>query len=109
MKQAKKSFGRGEQIAAAVRQFVAEIIRDNYSDLGITIVDAKSSGGLQFVRLFYQGQEQDLKKITGAVRYELAHRMNQKYVPELEFVYDETIETSQKIEALLSAAEKSYK
>ena len=85
----------------AVRQFVAEIVRDMFPELGITIVDAKSSGGLQFVRILYQGAPQDFGKIKGQIRYELARRMNQKYVPELEFVYDDTLETANRIETLL--------
>lgn len=85
----------------AVRQYVAEIIRDQFPDIGVTIVDAKSGRGLQFVRVFYQGKEQSFDKITGRIRYELAHRMNQKYVPELDFVYDATLESADRIENLL--------
>ena len=84
-----------------VRQFVAEIIRDMFPELGVTIVDAKSGGGLQFVRIFYQGTPQDFGKIKRQIRYELAHRMNQKYVPELDFVYDDTLESGDRIENLL--------
>jgi ribosome-binding factor A len=82
MKQ-KHSYPRVAQVASVVRQFVAEIIRDNFPDLGITIVDAKSGDGLQFVRIFYQGDKVDFTKIAPQIRYELAHRMNQKYVPNL--------------------------
>jgi ribosome-binding factor A len=81
---------------------VAEIVRDQFSRLGITIVDAESHGNLQFVRLFYQGKKTDFSKIKNQIRYELAHRMNQKHVPELDFVYDDTLETSSRIENLLN-------
>ena len=92
---------RGDKISATVRQFVAEIIRDMFPELGVTVVGAESHGGLQFVRIFYQGEVQDFKKIKNQIRYELAHRMNQKYVPDLDFVYDATLETSSRIEELL--------
>ena len=85
----------------AVRQFVAEILRDDFPDIGITIVDAESGDGLQFVRLFYQGKKQSFDKINGHIRRELARRMNQKYVPELDFVYDSTLESADRIENLL--------
>jgi ribosome-binding factor A len=85
-----------------VRQFVAEIIRDQFSNLDVTIVDAKSSRGLQFVRIFYQGTEQDFDKIKNQIRYELAHRMNQRYVPELDFAYDDTLDSADRIENLLN-------
>ena len=84
-----------------VRQFVAQIIRDMFPELGVTITDAKSHGGLQFVRIFYQGAKTDFSKLRGQIRFELAHRMNQKYVPELDFVYDDTLETAERIETLL--------
>ena len=103
MKQQKKSYPRSDRVAETVRRFVAEIIRDQFPDLGITIVDAESSGGLQFVRIFYQGEKQDLSKIKDQVRYELAHRMNQRYVPELEFAYDATLESAKRIESLLKS------
>jgi ribosome-binding factor A len=96
-----KSFSRGDKIAMTVRQFVAEIVRDRFSALGVTIVDAEAHGSLQFVRIFYQGKKTDFSKIKTRIRYELARRMNQKYVPELDFVYDDTLETSDRIESLL--------
>lgn len=100
----KKSFPRSDKIAMAVRQFVAEIIIDRFPNLGITIVDAKSSGkGLQFVRLFYQGKKQNFDKIKQTIRFELAHKMNQKYVPDLDFIYDETLESATRIENLLKS------
>lgn len=100
MKQ-KHSYPRGEKVAMIVRQIVAEIIRDDFPHLGVTIVDAKSGDGLQFVRIFYQGPETDFSKIKNQIRYELAHRMNQKYVPELDFVYDNSLETGDRVEELL--------
>ena len=104
MKNNNRPYPRGDKIAMTVRQFVAEIVRDRFPDLGVTIVDAKSSGGLQFVKIFYQGAEQDFGQIKHQIRYELAHRMNQKYVPDLEFVYDDTLESAQRIENLLKNA-----
>jgi ribosome-binding factor A len=99
--QQKKAFPRSDKIAAGVRRFVAEIIRDQFRELGVTIIDAESGKGLQFVRIFYQGERQSFDKIKHQIRRELARRMNQKYVPELDFVYDDTIETSDRIEKLL--------
>ena len=101
MKKDNNSNLRGGKIAMTVRQFVAEIIRDNFSDLKVTVTDAESHGGLQFVKIFYQGEKTDFKKIKQQIRYELAQRMNQKFVPDLEFVYDSTLETATRIENLL--------
>ena len=41
-----------------------------------------------------------------AIRRELAARMNQKYVPDIGFTYDDTLEKSARIDALLANIEK---
>ena len=97
----KKSFPRGDRIGAAVQRFVAEIIRDDFPDLAVTIVGAKSADRLQFVRVFYQGAKTDFSKILGHIRRELARRMDQKFVPELDFQYDDTLERAERIEELI--------
>lgn len=103
---------RPERIAAKVQTICAEILRDLYRDdavLGaVSLVGANASGGGQFVRLYYyaRGGKSDvtqrrLDEITRTVRYELAARMNQKYVPEIRFEYDDTMERASHIEDLL--------
>ncbi|MDR0803503.1 MAG: ribosome-binding factor A [Rickettsiales bacterium] len=108
MKHANINSSRPQKVESKIRTLVAEILRDLYGDIVITIVDAKSSGGLQFVKLFYyapagnsEAMQKRLDGITGAVRYELAARMNQRYTPDLRFVYDDTLERAARIEELL--------
>ena len=108
------NFNRGERIASKVQTLVAEILRDVYGDDaivgGVSLVGAVAHGGLQFVRLYYYSRNQDraevqkrLDEITRSVRFELAARMNQKYVPDIRFEYDDTLEKAQRIDELLSA------
>ncbi len=111
----KKQFNsnRGERVASKVQTLVAEILRDNYSDdaliAGVSLVGAEAHGGLQFVRLFFYTRNSDvavvqarLDAITRTVRFELAARMNQKYVPDIKFTYDDTLERAARIDELLS-------
>ena len=111
----KKHFNsnRGERIAAKVQTIVAEILRDNWGEdalvSGVSLVGSVAHGGLQFVRLFYYTRNDDiaavqqrLDSITRMVRYELAARMNQKYVPDIKFTYDDTLEKAARIDELLS-------
>ena len=104
---------RGERIASKVQTLVAEILRDNYSDdkiiSGVSLVGAVAHGGLQFVRLYYYSRNDNrnavqkrLDDITRSVRFELAARMNQKYVPDIRFEYDDTLEKAQRIDELLN-------
>lgn len=103
---------RAERIAAKVQTQVAEILRDNYSEDaivgGVSLVGSVAHGGLQFVRLFYYSRNPDIAmvqkrmdEITRMVRYELAARLNQKYVPDIKFEYDDTLERASRIDALL--------
>ena len=104
---------RGERIAAKVQTLVAEILRDNYSDdsllSGVSLVGSTSHGGLQFVKLFYYSRNPDinvvqkkLDDVTKTIRFELAARMNQKYVPEIKFEYDDTLDRAARIDELLN-------
>ncbi|MBE6460357.1 MAG: hypothetical protein E7007_00420 [Alphaproteobacteria bacterium] len=111
----KKQFNsnRGERVASKVQTLVAEILRDNYGDdaliSGVSLVGADSHGGLQFVRLYFYTRNPDvaavqarLDAITRMVRFELAARMNQKYVPDIKFQYDDTMERAARIDELLN-------
>ena len=109
----KKDSNRNDRIAAKVQTIVAEILRDEYSDdpvlSGVSLVGASSHGGLQFVKLFYYSHSNDttavqkkLDDATKTIRFELAARMNQKYVPEIKFVYDDTLDRAARIDELLN-------
>ena len=104
---------RGDRIASKVQTLVAEILRDNYSDdsllSGVSLVGGVSHGGLQFVKLFYYSRNNDISAVqkklddtTKTIRFELAARMNQKYVPEIKFEYDDTLERAARIDDLLN-------
>lgn len=107
---------RGARIASKVQTLVAEILRDDFSDddllAGISLVGAVAHGGLQFVRLFYYSRNENinavqkrLDEVTKTIRFELAARMNQKYVPDIRFEYDNTLETAERIDKLLDNLE----
>lgn len=113
----KKSYGRKERIASKVQTLTAEILRDNFMDdpiiSGVSLVGAESHGGLNYVKLFYHSRNDDrklvqkrLNDINKMVRFELANRMNQKYVPEIRFAYDDTLEKAQRIDELLGKIAK---
>lgn len=117
MKKNYQNSNRGDRIAATVQKYVDQILRTQYSDdkilTGVSIVGAQSYGGLQFVRLFYyaglaqtmgftlDAVQKRLDGVKSEIRNELARTMNQKYVPDLRFVYDDTLERGMRIDELL--------
>lgn len=113
MKRKNNDSNRAQRVASKVQTLVAEILRDDYSDdkliSGVSLVGAIAHGGLQFVRLFYYSRSEDIRavqkrldEITKTVRYELAARMDQKYVPEIRFEYDDTLDKAERIDSLLN-------
>lgn len=112
MQKKRTSSNRPNRIAAKVQTIVAEILRDKYSDdaivAGVSIVGTNTHGGAQFVKLFYYSRNENidavqrrLDDITRSVRFELAARMDQKYVPDIRFEYDDTLERAARIDELL--------
>ena len=106
---------RSEKIASKVQTLVAEILQRDFMDddliKGVSLVGAESRGGMQFVKLFFYAHnkkeetQKRLDEITKMVRFELAKKIDQKYVPEIRFVYDDTLERADRIEELLNNLE----
>ena len=107
---------RGEKIASKVQMLVAEILQREFSDddliKGVSLVGSESRGGMQFIKLFFYARDnaeavqKRLDEITKMVRFSLAKKINQKYVPEIRFVYDDTLERADRIENLLNNIDK---
>ena len=107
---------RGEKIASKVQTLVAGILQHDFSDdvliRGVSLVGAESHGGMQFVKIFFYARENKeatqkrLDEITKMVRFALAQKIDQKYVPEIRFVYDDTLERADRIEELLNSIDK---
>ncbi len=87
---------RGEKIASKVQMLVAEILQRDFTDDDlinqVSLVGAQSHGGMQFVKLFFYARgdadatQKRLDEVTKMVRFALAQKINQKYVPEIRFV-----------------------
>jgi ribosome-binding factor A len=101
---------RGDRVASNIRRHVAEILQSDYAEdpilSRVSIVDVAS--GLQFIKLFYYvrgGADRNVQKhldmTTPAIRHKLAARIHQKYVPNIRFDYDDTLEKSERIDELL--------
>ena len=106
---------RAEKISSKVQTLVAEILQHDFFDdkliSGVSLVGAESHGGMQFVKLFFyarnnkEATQKRLDEITKMVRFALAKKIDQKYVPEIRFVYDDTLERADRIENLLNNLE----
>ena len=75
----------------------------------VTVTDCKVTNDLSYAKVYVTVFNQDrinetmkaLKEARGFIRHELMDRVDIRYIPELEFVYDESIEYGKKIENIL--------
>lgn len=75
----------------------------------VTVTDCKVTNDLSYAKVYYTVLNIDRKEATaealenaaGFIRKQLADRIEIRHIPELQFVYDESIEYGKKIETIL--------
>ncbi len=75
----------------------------------VTVTDCRVTSDLSYAKVYYTVLNMDkkietakaLKNASGFIRKELMDRMDIRYTPELEFVFDESIEYGKKIENII--------
>ena len=90
---------------------ISEIIHDEIKDKDInmvTITDARVTNDLSFVKVYFTSYDDDKKKVTLAlnkassfIRSKLCEKMDIRKMPEINFVYDESIDYGKKIEEII--------
>ena len=100
---------------------VKEISRTLYEDVKdpnvkfVTVTSAKVSSDLSYAKIYVtvlnkEHTKDTLKSLNGAkgfIRNVLKERMDIRNIPELEFVYDESIENGMKIEKIIDKIHRS--
>ena len=85
-----------------------DVVKDNDIKF-VTVTDAKVTNDLSFAKIYFTVLDENRKKETllalknasKFIRRELADRIEVRHIPELEFVYDESIEYGKKIEDII--------
>ena len=75
----------------------------------VTITDCKVTNDLSFAKVYFtvldetkkESTEKALNDAAGFIRRTLADRVEVRHIPELQFVYDESIEYGKKIENII--------
>ncbi|MCL7743375.1 30S ribosome-binding factor RbfA [Guyparkeria hydrothermalis] len=113
-----QGFQRHQRVAGQIKREIAELIRDSGVDGGanapltmLTITDCEVSRDLAHAKIFYSVlnadeqpiAEQWLDEAAGYLRSELGHRMRLRIVPQLTFVFDNSIEQGMQMDALIRA------
>jgi ribosome-binding factor A len=112
----KPSFKRSERVSDQMKEEIADILMRKIKDprIGfVTVVDVEIAEDLKNAKVFisvYGGNKDEslkgLKSATPFIRSELGRRMRMKFIPELLFRYDSTIERGAHIMELLHSIEE---
>ena len=95
-------------IVKEISYILATEVKDNDIKF-VTITDAKVTNDLSFAKIYFTVLDENRKKETldalknasKFIRRELADRIDVRHIPELEFVYDESIAYGKKIEDII--------
>ena len=101
-----------ERIASNIMKELSFIFANEVKDQhikNIIITDCKVTSDLSFAKVYFrlldENQKNDtlksLKKAAGYIRKELADRVEIRHIPELTFIYDDSIDYGEKIEDIL--------
>ena len=93
------------QIMRELSYILAEEVKDSMLKF-VTITDCKVTNDLSYARVYYtilddnkkESSKESFKQAAGFIRKQLANRIEIRHVPELEFIYDDSIEYGKKIE-----------
>ncbi len=108
-----KSVGRQERVGGRIQQELSTLINKRINDPRLewaTITGVRMTRDLKMARVYYCvfGEEEKRAKVGeaftqahGFIKRELARKLKLKYMPELEFYYDESFDYGEKIENLL--------
>lgn len=99
----------GSQMAKEISYILANEVKDQ--DLKfVTITECRVTNDLSYAKVYYTILDQNkieasikaFKDARGFIRRELTKRMDIRHTPELEFIYDESIEYGKRIENLIN-------
>ena len=114
------AYYRINRISEEIRKEISDIIRTEVKDPRIaemfSIVKTEVTGDLRYAKVYFSvlGTEEEsrntldgLKNASGFIRRELGSRMDIRYIPELQFIPDHSIEYSVEISRKLNALHRN--
>lgn len=111
-----KEYSRSSRIAEQVKRELAELIRLELKDprVGlVTLTGVELTPDYAHAKVFYtslapsterQALEEGLRRASGFLRRELGHRIRIHTLPELHFVFDESVERGDRLSRLIDEA-----
>jgi ribosome-binding factor A len=107
-------YQRADRVGDLLAELISELLRKEIRDPRIntvTVTGVKVSKDLRHARVYFNllGRPEErklvsagLKSATGFIRSKVAKQLNLRFVPTLEFCYDESEDEAQRIDNLLN-------
>ncbi len=111
-----KEFSRSNRVAEQMQRELAGLLQLEVKDprIGmVTVTDVEVTGDMAHAKIYYSAAkasnslQKGLEKSAGFLRTQLAKRMLLRTIPQLHFVYDESIDIGIKMAQLIDAARAS--
>lgn len=110
-----REFNRSERVAAQLHREVAKIIQQDVKnpDVGfVSVSEVDVTRDISLARIYVTVFDPEqalasikaLNKAAGFIRKQVGHNMRMRYVPELRFFHDSSVETGEKVDALIAKA-----
>ena len=112
-------FSRADRVGGLIQQLLAEMLRKDISDPRLqsaTITEVKVTKDLRLARIYFTspgGKElakqtvQGFRSAVGFIKRQLGPRLGLRYMPELEFFYDDSFDHGARIDQLLKSISSS--
>ena len=108
----RKSFHRTDRVAAQMRRDLGTLVHDAVREFGlpsVSVSDVEVTRDLAHAKVFVTALQSEksveavkgLKEHAKEIRYQLAQVMKLRHVPELHFVYDDSVDRGERIDAIL--------
>lgn len=96
-----------KQFVEKISEIIHNEVKDNDINF-VTITAVKITNDLSFAKVYYTTMNEDRQKVNSAlnkassfIRSELCKKVDIRKMPELNFVYDESIDYGKKIEGII--------
>jgi ribosome-binding factor A len=116
-----RTYERSDRVAGLIKQVMAELLQKQISDPRLartTITGVTVSKDLRNAKVYFataegekahQAANEGFEHARGFLKRELAQRLGLRYMPELQFLHDASIDYGARIERLLKAVKDNDK
>ena len=115
-----KPFSRSDRVGGQIQRVLSDLLYKNVGDPrleGTTITGVKMTRDLRIAKIYFTSPggkaksreaEEGFKSAVGYVKRSLASQLGLRYMPALQFYYDESFDYGANIDRLLQTANKSH-